>query len=93
MSFMSFLENMQSGYDEENEKIQNRMSSSNYKTQYELEQEREYENFKKLSMKGDGDLIRQLRRLPDSSDDRDTIKSILVQRGYKETKDGNFRRM
>jgi hypothetical protein len=93
MSFMSFLENMQSGYDEENEKIQNRMSSSNYKTQYELEQEREYENFKKLSMKGDGDLIRQLRRLPDSSDDRDAIKNILIQRDYKETKDGNFRRM
>jgi hypothetical protein len=90
---MSFLENMQSGYDEENEKIQNRMSSSNYKTQYELEQEREYRNLKKLSMKGDGELIRQLRCLPDSSDDRDVIKNILIQRGYRETNDGNFRRM
>jgi hypothetical protein len=85
---MSFLENFQKSYKEENKKIQDRMNRSNYKTQQQLK----YEQFALLSNKGDGELIKKFRNLPDSSEDKNIIKNILIQRGYTNV-NGNFRRI
>jgi hypothetical protein len=85
---MSFLESFQKSYNEKNEEIQKRMKFSNYKTQQQLQ----YEQFKSLSQKGDGDLMKKFRSLPDYSEDKNIIENILIQRGYTNV-NGNFRRI
>jgi hypothetical protein len=89
---MSFLGSFQKSYKEENKKIQDRMLKSDYKTQEQLKYEHYEERFDSLSQKGDGELMKKFRSLSDSSEDKNIIEDVLIQRGYTYVND-NFRKI